>query len=115
MADDPSKPEWISHYILDENGEPVPEPDLMTWARWYGTHERHIGSDQIGRIRVSTVFLALNHAYFGGPPVLWETMIFGGPHDGYQERYKSRTDAEAGHARAVFMVRDFVVTEAVEG
>lgn len=44
---------------------------------------------------VSTVFLGINHNFFpGGRPVLWETMIFGGPNDGYQERYSS-------HERAV--------------
>jgi hypothetical protein len=50
---------------------------------------------------VSTVFLGLNHAFTDGPPVLWETMIFGGPNDGWQDRYTSRAGAEAGHLRAV--------------
>ena len=40
-----------------------------------------------------------------GPPLLFETMIFGGPHDGYQERYTFWDEAEAGHAKALGMVR----------
>ncbi len=40
-----------------------------------------------------------------GPPVLFETMIFGGPEHGYQERYTSWTEAEEGHKRAVFRAR----------
>ena len=41
-----------------------------------------------------------------GEPILWETMIFGGEHDQYQERYTNRHAALAGHDRAVAMVRD---------
>jgi hypothetical protein len=46
-------------------------------------------------VSVSTVFLGIDHGFRcdRGLPVLWETMIFGGPHDGYQNRYTSRTDA----------------------
>ena len=34
-------------------------------------------------------------------PILFETMIFGGEHDQYQERYATREEAVEGHARAV--------------
>ena len=65
--------------------------------------------DEIGGVKVSTVFLGLDHRFSDsledGPPVLWETMIFGGAHDEHQERYTSRADAIAGHARAVKMVK----------
>jgi hypothetical protein len=58
-------------------------------------------------VSVSTVFLVLNHAHFGGPPILWETMIFTKNQflDGYQERYTGRQAAEAGHALAVMMAQ----------
>ena len=35
--------------------------------------------------------------------LLWETMIFGGKHDDFQERYTSYQDAIEGHMRAVTM------------
>jgi hypothetical protein len=54
-----------------------------------------------GQITVSTVFLCLDHAHFGGPPILWETMTFGGPDDQAQQRYASREAAEDGHREAV--------------
>lgn len=97
-------------YILNDAGEPVPEPDLYAWGKWYDEHDRHVGADQFGPVRVSTVFLGLDHKFSidAGPPVLWETMIFGGPHDQYQERYRSRTDALSGHARACFLVQETV-------
>jgi hypothetical protein len=52
---------------------------------------------------VSTVFLWFDHALAinGGPPLLFETVIIGGPHDGYGKRYSTWEQAEAGHRHAV--------------
>jgi hypothetical protein len=52
-------------------------------------------------VSVSTVFLCLDHGFGDGPPVLFETMIFGGPNDQYQERYFTWEQAEKGHAVAL--------------
>lgn len=62
--------------------------------------------DRFGDILVSTVFLgiAMNGYNKIDPPLLWETMIFGGEHDLYQERYTSHEDALVGHQRAVDLV-----------
>jgi len=92
-------------FILNEQGEPVPEPDLMKWGRWFETSKRSVAQDEIGDALVSTVFLGLDHAFGGGPPILWKTMIFGGVHDGYQGRYVSRAAALEGNARACDLVR----------
>ena len=92
-------------YVLDEQGEAVPCNDLMEWARWFENAEgRRVANDHVGDVRVSTVFLGLDHSFGGAVPILWETMIFGGEHDGYQERYSSRRDAVAGHARALALI-----------
>lgn len=58
------------------------------------------------KVEVSTVFLGLDHNWGIGPPLLFETMIFGGVHDEYQERYSIWDEAEAGHARAVALARE---------
>ena len=95
------------YWILDDQGNPVEVRDLEVWAKWFEKTDRHLGSDKIGGIHVSTVFLGLDHGFSldeKAPPVLWETMIFGGEHDGYQERYSSKEEALAGHTRAVEMV-----------
>lgn len=34
-----------------------------------------------GRVEVSTIFLVLDHGRNESVPVLWETMVFGGPDD----------------------------------
>ncbi len=57
-------------------------------------------------VRVSTVFLALDHQHTpGGPPLLFETMIFGGEHDMWQDRYSTWVEAQEGHARAVLVAK----------
>jgi len=91
-------------YILQDK-TPVPCNDLMEWARWFETADRHVAQDRIGEVRISTVFLGLNHRFAPGAPLLFETMIFGGSHDGHQERCTFWDQAEKQHADAVALVR----------
>jgi len=89
-------------YTLDEKGNPVAEPDPMKWAKWFETAKRQVAKDEIGEAKISTVFLGLDHSFGDGPPILWETMVFGGPLDEEQDRCSgSREQAEAMHARMV--------------
>ena len=67
-------------YILDASGEPKLVESLTKWARWFeGSAEaRRVARTQVGDCMVSTVFLGLDHNFSEeGPPVLWETMVFG--------------------------------------
>ena len=94
-------------FILDADGKtPIPA-DLMTWAKWCESNPalKIVKQEEVHGVKVSTVFLSLDHSFGHGPPVLWETMIFGGEHDEYQERYSTYDDAVAGHQKAVEMVR----------
>jgi hypothetical protein len=54
---------------------------------------------------VSTVFTGLDHQWRDGDPLLFETMIFGGPLDQEQDRYSTWEQAERGHADAVTRAR----------
>jgi hypothetical protein len=94
------------HYILTENGEIKPV-DVMTWARWFESAERHVGNDFLPNgVHVSTVFLGIDHNFRQeGAPLLFETMIFGGQHDEYQERYATKDEAIAGHAKALELAK----------
>jgi hypothetical protein len=86
------------YYTLNENGEPTAEPDLMKWAVWYESANRKVAGTSVRGATVSTVFLGINHNFSEGPPILWETMIFGGPLDQEQSRCSgSREQAEAMH------------------
>lgn len=96
----------IGKYILNKAGEPVEAHDLISWGRWFEKADRHVGNDTIGDSRVSTVFLGLDHCWTGGSPVLWKTMVFGGPLDQKQDRCSgSRKDAQLMHARMVRRVK----------
>ena len=98
--------EMTDAYILDGRN-PIPCTDLMTRARWFETSDRHVAKTDIGDVRVSTVFLGFDRSFGQGPPLLFETMIFGGPfdQDKYQERRSTWEEAEAQHAEAVDLAR----------
>lgn len=67
----------------------------------------HIGDTTISDQRISTVFLHMDHGLNFGqkdkihPPVLFESMIFGGSHDEYQRRYYTYNEALEGHNNLV--------------
>lgn len=93
------------NYILDDTGNPVLCNDILAWGRWFETADRTVEKTQIGDVLVSTAFLSLDHRWdVSGMPVLYETMIFGGQHSDYQERYTTREEAVEGHRRAVALV-----------
>ena len=90
-----------SKYIL-EGKTPKLVEDVIEWGSWFETADRNVASDTLkSGVRVSTVFLGLDHNFGNGEPVLFETMIFGGKHDQYQERYSTWEEAEAGHKQAL--------------
>jgi hypothetical protein len=57
-------------YILDGH-TPVQVFDLMEWANWYQTADRRVAKDFVGRAEISTVFLSMDHNWYGPnhPPV----------------------------------------------
>ena len=60
-----------------KDGLAVPEDDLLSWAHWYESERGQYSLlDTIAGIRVSTVFLGMDHNFGKGEPILWETMIF---------------------------------------
>jgi hypothetical protein len=92
-----------TRYILNSSGEPVPEPDFMTWATAFESCDRKVKQEHVGPFWVSTVFLSLNHNFNDdGPPILWETMVFLNHKDVAQDRCSgSREQALAMHAAMV--------------
>jgi len=89
------------YYILD--GHTPVACGFMTCATWLEANceALHVARTQNGDVKVSTVFLGINHQYGPeGPPMLFETMIFGGAHDEYQDRCSTWEQAEVMHAKA---------------
>lgn len=94
-------------YILGQDGRtPIEEPDMIKWGRWHEfSDNRVVRRTVIEDVEVSTVFLGIDHSFGGGRPVLFETMIFGGTHDEYQERYSTWDQAVAGHEAACALAK----------
>lgn len=70
---------------------------MMEWAQWMASPNRNrvksstlevsLGGKRVGEIRISTVFLGLDHSFTpGAEPILFETMIFGGALDQEMDR-----------------------------
>ena len=98
---DLSLKQWDQKWILDENKQVV-KADLLEWGKFLDKGDRRVALTDTSNGSVSTVFLGLNHNWeLFGPPLLFETMIFGGSHDQFQERYSTWSEAEEGHQRAV--------------
>jgi len=92
------------YYILD--GHKTVKVDLMTWAKWFEKSEdRHVAREKIGDAEISTVFLGIDHSFGQGPPMLFETMVFGGALDQEQDRCTTWEEAEAMHATVCERVR----------
>ena len=95
------------NYILNEAGDPELCDEILRWAAWFETSAdaRRVAGTDVGTARVSTVFLGIDHAFGDGPPILYETMVFGGPMDQTQDRYHTKEEALAGHEAMVERVK----------
>lgn len=91
-------------YILDGH-TPKKCDSILEWAAQMTDENKIVRKTTLKNdVFISTVFLGLDHSFLRtGKPILFETMIFGGPHDEFQERYSTWEEAEEGHERAVKM------------
>lgn len=95
-------------YIENPDGTTEPAADPLAWEYWWAHADRRVAFDDCGPLgEASTVFLGCDHQWAtGGPPLLYETMVFGGPLDGETRRYPTRAEAAAGHAAMVERMRE---------
>lgn len=92
------------YYIL--NGHKAVPVGFLTWSEWYGnTMNRHVADEKVGKVRISTIFLGVDHSWTGPPPLLFETMVFGGLFDMEMDRYATWKEAERGHKIMVEKVK----------
>lgn len=102
------RPIW---YVLDERKNPK-RATLEEYAAWLaskgGEEYRVVDQTKITKeITVSTVFLGVDHNSGDGPPLLWETIIFGLCANGcacnardFVERYSTFEGAKKGHEKS---------------
>lgn len=99
-------------FILEDDGTVRPEPDMLKWATWLGeamtTGRTRIAFDKTPAGAVSTIFngFDVGALYTDLPPRIWESMVWGGRHDGLMEKYASREEALAGHRRLLALLQE---------
>lgn len=88
--------------FYDREGRPITLERFIALRSADPGYKRVAADDIDEDIWVSTVWLGIDHDFTGrGPPVIFETMIFGGPYDGEQWRYCTEGEAFGGHVRIV--------------
>jgi len=86
-------------YYLDDNRVALDELENWKLKKQFPFIEKE-------KVIISTVFLTFDHSFgMSEEPVLFETMIFGGKHDGYQTRYTTWESAKMSHELIVSAVK----------
>jgi 20S proteasome alpha/beta subunit len=97
----------------NRQGEPI---DMTEWTRLFHPLYQQIARTTIGPYTVSTVWLGLDHNWGDGPPLIFETMIFGSSNlDEDCHRWSTEAQALAGHAELVTLVYATLPDEGKEG
>lgn len=87
----------MNNYIL-QGHKVVREDNIVEWAKWFESANRIVKKTEVAPgVEVSTVFLGVDHQFGDGDPLLFETMIFGGERDGFQDRYSTWDEALKSH------------------
>ena len=87
------------------DGEPI---DALEWSLLFGdTDARQVAMTTVGDVDVCTDWIGLDYGFGETPaPLVYETMVFGGDHDGELWRYPNRDAALAGHDQVVALVSE---------
>src|SRR5690606_41277 len=89
----------------DRDGNPLTDEEYDKYSV-PGHRNKRVGRTDINSdVSVSTVWLGLNHGWVGAGPIIFETMVFGGDHDGWMQRYSSEEAAMRGHLQVVDALR----------
>lgn len=90
----------MKYYILEDK-KPV-ECDFDTWSNWLNNNFKslNVALTTVDFYEIATVFLGLDHNYFGRKPLIFETIIFIPMDDIYCKRHSTYEEAELGHEEA---------------
>lgn len=96
----------VRAHFYDRHGVPVdtgdPVADTITWGQLRDDLAyMRLRLDHVGDVDITTVWHGINVRLGADPPHIFETMIFGGPHDLQRMTYVTETEALDGHAQAL--------------
>lgn len=105
MSWDPFDPEgWFMKRSLHFNRDAEPI-DMDEWSRLHQDYGYIVvNKTQVRDCEVSTVWIGLDYGLPmrpEDPPIIFETMIFGGRHHQFQVRYRTEFEAMEGHGMIV--------------
>jgi hypothetical protein len=86
----------MRYYILG-NQAVVPASGAVEFGKWVETADRIVSKTQVADIEVSTMFLGIDHQFYNGPSLLFETMVFGGDLDQTCRRCSTWDEAVEQH------------------
>jgi len=77
----------VDTYILSKDKKAIPEPDPIKWSKSRKKSNWLVKKSIASDVEISTVFLGIDHSFSGSKePLLFETMVFGGPLDQKMDR-----------------------------
>lgn len=92
----------VSRYY-DWYGQPLTVSEIGDAARG---HNFQVAVTDVPDAQVSTVFLhGIDHQHEDGPPLLFESLVFGGVLNHEMARYSTEAEARTGHAAMVERVK----------
>lgn len=98
-------------YRLDRDGNPIECETYEEWIEWEKTNQNllRVGATFFPGGVVITSFMGRNLAMGEfketGPPVVFETMVFGGPWSGLQKRSCTLESAKQAHQEVVDLLQ----------
>lgn len=105
----------IPRYYILEDKKVVATDSLEEWSKWFEHSDRVINVTDVGLIGesiVSTVFLGLPAwPYNIKRPMVFETMVFGGKHDGDRLLASTYEEAVRKHQKMIKIVRKSLVNK----
>jgi len=103
----------VSLDYYDRFGKPL--PDFVVFGRlFHDPAYQTVRKARVGGIRISTVWLGLDHSFGQGPPLIFETMVFGDRMDEEYFRYATEAEAIEGHYRMARRVRGWRFWQRIE-
>jgi hypothetical protein len=87
----------------DREGKEITQKE---WAVLHADFDyKVVVKEEIRGCQVSTVWLGIDHSFADNdPPVIFETMVFGGPFDQFDQRWRTEEEARRGHNTIVQMI-----------
>ena len=94
----------------DRKGQPIDAKEVYSASHSY---KRVAYTELPNGLRVSTVWLGLDHNWGEGKPLIFETMVFSPDRllEVYAKRYTTEEEAVAGHDEALSLFKDKTMEE----